>query len=197
MVFSADPSVELRYLMKQNWFNRSNGRRGKATVRAVRGDITTLDVDAIVNAANSSMRCGGGVDGAIHAAASGGLLQEEINDHPDGCPTGKARTTSVHNLPPQWIIHTVGPRWNGGDRGEPELLASCYRESLQAAALIGARSVAFPAISAGIFGYPPAEAATVAVNSVREFLERDDHRIDEVILVGFNDESFGLYEDLV
>ena len=197
MVFSADPSVELRYLMKQNWFNRSNGRRGKATVRAVHGDITTLDVDAIVNAANSSMRGGGGVDGAIHAAAGPGLLQEEINDHPDGCPTGEALTTSGHNLPARWIIHTVGPRWNGGHQGEPELLASCYRESLQAAVVIGARSVAFPAISTKAFGYPPAEAAPVAVNSVREFLERDDHQIDEVILVGFNGESFGLYEDLL
>jgi O-acetyl-ADP-ribose deacetylase (regulator of RNase III) len=183
--------------MKLKRFNRSNGRRDKATVRAVRGDITTLDVDAIVNAANELMRGGGGVDGAIHAAAGPGLLQEEIDDHPDGCPTGEARVTSGHNLPARWIIHTVGPRWYGGDREEPELLASCYRESLRAAALIGARSVAFPAISTKIFGYPPAEAAPVAVNSVREFLERDDHRIDEVILVGFDDESFGLYKDLV
>ncbi len=197
MVFTAGSSLELKYLMKQNWFNRTNGRRGKATVRAVRCDITTLDVDAIVNAANEAMRGGGGVDGAIHTAAGPGLLQEEIADHPDGCPTGEARTTSGHKLPAKWIIHTVGPLWRGGDRGEPELLASCYRESLQAAVVKGARSVAFPAISTKAFGYPPAEAASVAVNSVQEFLERDDHRIDEVILVAFNDETFGLYEDLL
>jgi len=183
--------------MKQNWFNRTNGRRDKATVRAWLGDITTLDVDAIVNAANERMRGGGGVDGAIHTAAGPGLLQEEIANHPDGCPTGEARTTSGHKLPSKWVIHTVGPRWRGGDRGEPELLASCYRESLQAAAAIGARSVAFPAISTKIFQYPPAEAASVAVNSVREFLERNDHRIDEVILVAYNDETLRLYENLL
>ena len=183
--------------MKLKWFNRSSGRRNKATVLAVRGDITTLDVDAIVNAANKRMRGGGGVDGAIHEAAGPGLLQEEKDDHPDGCPTGEARLTSGHDPPARWIIHTVGPHWHGGDRGEPELLASCYRESLKVAAQIGARSVAFPAISTKAFGYPPAEAAPVAVNSVREFLERDDHRIDEVILVGYNDETFRLYEDLL
>ena len=197
MVFSAGPSLELRYLVKLKWFNRSNGRGDKATVRAVRCDITTLDVDAIVNAANEAMRGGGGVDGAIHTAAGPGLLQEEIADHPDGCPTGEARTTSGHKLPAKWIIHTVGPRWHGGDRGEPELLASCYRESLQAAVVKGARSVAFPAISTKAFGYPPAEAASVAVYSVQEFLERDDHRIDEVILVAYNDETLRLYEDLL
>ena len=183
--------------MKLNWFDRSNGRRGKATVRAICSDITTLDVDAIVNAANKSMRGGGGVDGAIHLAAGPGLLQEEINDHPAGCPTGEARTTSGHKLPAKWIIHTVGPKWHGGDRGEPELLASCYRESLRAAVVIGARNVAFPAISTKAFRYPPAEAASIAVNSVREFLDRDDHRIDEVILVAYNDETFRLYEDLL
>ena len=183
--------------MKLKWFNRSNGRRDNANVRAIQGDITTLHVDAIVNAANGSMRGGGGVDGAIHSAAGPGLLQEEIDEHPDGCPTGEARVTNGHELPAKWIIHTVGPRWSGGDRGEPELLASCYRECLQAVARIGARSVAFPAISTNIFGYPPAEAAPIAVNSVREFLKREDHRIDEVILVGYTSESFGLYKDLL
>jgi O-acetyl-ADP-ribose deacetylase (regulator of RNase III) len=183
--------------MKLKCFNRTNGHSGKATVRAWLGDITTLDVDAIVNAANGSMRGGGGVDGAIHAAAGPGLLQEETDEHPDGCPTGEARVTSGHKLPAKWIIHTVGPIWHGSDRGEPELLASCYLESLQAAARIGVRSMAFPAISTKAFHYPPAEAASVAVNSVREFLERDDHRIDEVILVAFNDETLRLYEDLL
>ncbi len=197
------PNKNKGFLIRPKWFNRTDAPRDivgsdpKATVRAVRGDITTLDVDAIVNAANELMRGGGGVDGAIHVAAGPDLLQEEIEEHPDGCPTGEARVTSGHNLPARWIIHAVGPRWYGGDRGEPKLLASCYRNSLRAASLTGARSVAFPAISTGIFGYPPADAARVAVNSVREFLERDDHGIDEVVLVGFDDESFGRYEDLL
>ncbi len=155
MVFSADPSVELRYLMKQNWFNRSNGRRGKATVRAVRGDITTLDVDAIVNAANSSMRGGGGVDGAIHAAASGGLLQEEINDHPDGCPTGKARTTSGHNLSPSGSSTPSDPAGMETTRGSQNSLPVAI-ESPSKLPLLEEHG-AWPSLrfQKRAFGYPP------------------------------------------
>ena len=164
-------------------------------IEVVTVDITTLDVSAVVNAANSPLLGGGGVDGAIHRAAGPGLRAHCRTL--GGCSVGRARMTPGFGLRAPWIIHTVGPRWHGGDRGEPELLASCYRESLKVAAQIGARSVAFPAISTKAFGYPPAEAAPVAVNSVREFLERDDHRIDEVIVVGYNDETFRLYEDLL
>jgi O-acetyl-ADP-ribose deacetylase (regulator of RNase III) len=173
----------------------SNRRQDQ--IRVVHGDITTLEVDAIVNAANERMRGGGGVDGAIHTAAGPGLLAECIERHPRGCPTGEARVTGGHDLPAEWIIHTVGPRWSGGDRGEPGHLADCYRNSLEAASGTGARSVAFPAISTKIFGYPPDAAAQVAVTAVRDFLAGDDHGIQEVILVAFNAEDLTRFERLL
>jgi len=174
-----------------------SSNRRQYPIRVVHGDITTLNIDAVVNAANERMRGGDGVDGAIHAAAGPGLLAECIEKHPDGCPTGEARVTGGHNLPAEWIIHTVGPRWHGGDRGEPDLLAGCYRNSLEAASGTGARSVAFPAISTGIFGYPPDAAAQVAVTAVRDFLARDDHEIDEVILAAFNADDLARFERLL
>jgi len=140
------------------------------TIRALQGDIAEQDVDAVVNAANEALRGGGGVDGHIHRIAGAGLLEECVDRYPNGCPTGEARVTDGHSLPARWIIHAVGPRWSGGNRGEADLLAACYRNSLQAASEIGARTVAFPAISTGIFGYPPDEAAEVAVATIREFL---------------------------
>ncbi|HUQ40628.1 MAG TPA: O-acetyl-ADP-ribose deacetylase [Acidimicrobiales bacterium] len=146
-------------------------------------DITTLEVDAIVNAANSSLLGGGGVDGAIHRAAGPELL--DACRLLGGCATGDAKTTHGFRLPARWVIHTVGPVWRGGDQGEPELLASCYRRCLEEADVHGARSVAFPAISTGVYGYPRGLAADTAVRSVRA----TPTSVEEVTFVAFDDEA--------
>ena len=157
-------------------------------VDAVRGDITKQSTDAIVNAANSSLLGGGGVDGAIHHAAGPGLLEE--CRRLGGCPTGEARVTGGHRLPARWVIHTVGPVWRGGGHGEAELLASCYRASLEAAASVGAQSVAFPCISTGVYGYPKDAAARIAVSSVLSF---DAAEFDHVRFVTFSDDDLDRY----
>ena len=162
---------------------------GRPRLVVLRADITTLAVDAIVNAANERMLGGGGVDGAIHRAAGADLLEEcrgVLEIRPGvRCPTGEARLTGGHRLPARHVIHTVGPVWHGGNRGEPALLASCYRSSLGVAAENGLRSVAFPAISCGVYGYPLEAAAAIAVAEVRTFL--DTHRLPEqVMLVAFD-----------
>lgn len=150
-----------------------------------RGDITTLEVDAIVNAANRSLLGGGGVDGAIHRAAGPGLLAE--CRALGGCETGQAKVTGGFELKAAWVIHAVGPVWHGGDQGEDDLLASCYRVSMDLAAEVGARSVAFPAISTGVYGFPRERAARIAV---REVLDRlNTGPVERVVLVAFSEED--------
>jgi O-acetyl-ADP-ribose deacetylase len=158
-------------------------------IEAVQGDITRQKVDAIVNAANQSLLGGGGVDGAIHRAAGPELLAECRTL--GGCSTGDAKATAGHGLAARWVIHAVGPRWRGGDAGEKALLASCYRRSLEVADELGARSVAFPGISTGIYGYPKEEAATVAVDTIRS----TPTAVELVRLVAFDEEALKLLED--
>ena len=163
-------------------------------IQLSRGDITRLAVDAIVNAANRSLLGGGGVDGAIHRAAGPGLLEE--CRRLGGCETGQAKITSGHGLPAKHVIHTVGPVWGGGSGGEAELLASCYRECLRLATNNGLESIAFPAISTGVYAYPKREAARVAVGEVRRFMDDSDEPARVVFCV-FDEESHGIYSELI
>jgi O-acetyl-ADP-ribose deacetylase (regulator of RNase III) len=159
-------------------------------LEAVQANIVTLDVDAIVNAANESLLGGGGVDGAIHRAAGSELLAECRGLR--GCPTGQARITRGYRLPARYVIHTVGPVWRGGTHGEPDLLASCYRESLALAAKHDLRTLAFPAISCGVYGYPLEQAVEIAVRECTDGLARHPN-IDKITFACFDEAMLELY----
>jgi O-acetyl-ADP-ribose deacetylase (regulator of RNase III) len=163
-------------------------------ISLIRGDITTLEADAIVNAANRTLLGGGGVDGAIHRAAGPSLLEacRKLN----GCETGQAKITDGFLLPARHVIHTVGPVWRGGSANERELLAECYRNSLHLAAKHGLKSVAFPNISTGVYGFPKEEAARIAIEAVRAYL-KDPGTVEQVIFVVFDLENLALYQNLL
>jgi O-acetyl-ADP-ribose deacetylase (regulator of RNase III) len=165
----------------------------KDRIEIVEGDITKMEVDAIVNAANTSLLGGGGVDGAIHRAAGPELLAETKTI--GGCPTGEARVTKGHRLPAKWVIHTVGPIWSGGNRDEHELLASCYRNSFKAAREIGAVTIAFPSISTGAYRFPLDTAVSIALRETKSFLQ-SDQTIQKVIFVCFGSEVYKKYQEL-
>jgi O-acetyl-ADP-ribose deacetylase (regulator of RNase III) len=177
---------------------RNEFKVGKATVRLVRGDITEMETDAIVNAANRSLMGGGGVDGAIHRKGGPKILEEckriRATEWSQGLPTGKAVITGAGNLKARHVIHTVGPVWRGGNRGEPELLVQAYQNSLRLAVAKGLKTVAFPSISTGAYGYPVEDACRVALEAVKEFLEKEDS-LDEVVFVLFSESAFEVYAD--
>jgi len=161
-------------------------------IEIIVGDITKLAVDAIVNAANNSLMGGGGVDGAIHRAAGPDLLEEcrSLN----GCRTGEAKITKGYRLPADYVIHAVGPIWRGGERNEAELLYNCYINSLKLAVENGIRTIAFPNISTGVYGYPKKEAARIAIRAVKDFLE-NNHQIEKVIFTVFDEENTQFYSE--
>jgi O-acetyl-ADP-ribose deacetylase (regulator of RNase III) len=169
---------------------------GNATLRIIKGDITEVEADAIVNAANSSLMGGGGVDGAIHRKGGPKILEEcrriRETEWPDGLPTGKAVITSGGDLKAKYIIHTVGPVWLGGFHVEAELLKQAYRNSLKLAVAKGLKTIAFPSISTGAYGYPVEDASQIAVRTIKDFLEKED-RLEKVTIVLFSEDDFQVY----
>jgi O-acetyl-ADP-ribose deacetylase len=164
------------------------------SIKVIKGDITKLQTDAIVNAANTTLLGGGGVDGAIHHAAGPGLMKECLMLK--GCRTGEAKITNGYNLPAKFIIHTPGPIWKGGDHGEKELLASCYRNCLLIAEHTKLQSIAFPNISTGVYGFPRRLAAEIAIQEVRKFA-KTCREIKKITFVAFDDENYELYQELL
>lgn len=171
---------------------------GKTKICIMQGDITEMDTDAIVNAANPSLMGGGGVDGAIHRKGGPKILEEckqiRATEYPDGLPTGKAVITTGGNLKAKYVIHTVGPVWRGGNHGEPELLAEAYRNSLRLAVSKGLKTIAFPSISTGAYGYPIEKACRIALAAIKDFLEKEDG-LDKVVLVLFSQRDFEIYRE--
>ncbi len=167
-------------------------------IKLIKGDITKIQADAIVNAANSSLLGGGGVDGAIHKAGGKAILDDcvAIRNRQGGCPTGEAVITTGGNLPAKYVIHTVGPVWNGGKSGEEEFLANAYANSLALAVENGIQTIAFPSIGTGVYHFPKKRAAEIALGTVNNFLTEND-TITEVIFVCFDDENYDIYEDLL
>lgn len=164
-------------------------------LRLMVGDITRIPVEAIVNAANSSLMGGGGVDGAIHRAGGPSIMREleQIRRAIGRCPTGSAVVTAAGQLPAQYVFHAVGPVYHGGERGEPEQLASCYRQCLKLAEERGVKRISFPSISTGAYGYPVGQAARIAIDQVREHLERADGQVEEAIFVLFDQRTYAAY----
>ena len=160
-------------------------------IHIVEGDITKQEVDAIVNAANTSLLGGGGVDGAIHRAAGPELLEETRKI--GGCPTGEARVSKGYLLPAKWVIHTVGPVWTGGQKNEENLLAGCYRNSLKAAQELGIKTIAFPSISTGVYGFPLERATEIALEETKKFLQTDKS-LNRVIFVCFGEKAYNTYQ---
>jgi len=186
--------AEVPALRYRRGVSQASIRIGESVVELVIGDITAQSVDAIANAANEALRGGGGVDGAIHRAAGPGLLSELRERYPAGTPTGSAVETGAHDLAARWVLHAVGPIWRGGDHGEAELLADAYRSSLRLGAELGAESVAFPAISMGIYGYPPHPAARIALRTVAEHLaEHGAPRLVRFVL--FSQDTYDRFAD--
>jgi len=171
---------------------------GRAKLRLVQGDITEMETDAIVNAANPSLMGGGGVDGAIHRKGGPKILEEckriRASEWPNGLPTGKAVITTGGNLKAKYVIHTVGPVWQGGKSGEAEFLAEAYCNSLKLAASKGLKTIAFPSISTGAYGFPIEKACRIALSTVKEFLEKED-KLEEVTLVLFTKHDFEVYKE--
>ena len=165
----------------------------KEKVRIVEGDITKQEIDAIVNAANTSLLGGGGVDGAIHRAAGPELLEE--TRQMGGCPTGEARVSKGYNLPAKWVIHTVGPIWAGGHKNEDNLLANCYRNSLAAAVAREAKTVAFPSISTGAYGFPLERATEIAMREAKRFLENNEG-LEKIVFVCFGERVLKTYQEV-